>query len=603
MDRSRPFLSSVLVACSFGAATTNAELNPDIAVQVKAARAILDPWHASNPQRSERVLHLVYWTPSDRGPAMDWQPRLMRIMEDIRDFYAKEMERLGFGPATIQLDYDAEKKVVLHLVKGAGPFADYGMDSGNAIRKECVPVLREAGIDPDRETIVIFCNMANWDPELGKFTHNSPYYAGGSARGGTAWQLDSPELDTTNLALKEPTISDGQYGRISLGKHNSIFIGGIAHELGHALGLPHNRERPDEAAAFGTALMGSGNRSYGDELRGEGKGSFLTLAHAMRLASHPQFSGSVKGLNLPTRAVFSDFAVEGGEKAFVFSGRVTAPLPVYAVVGYLDPDGGGDYDAPTVTAVPDAEGRFTFDCEALAPGKKAELRIVACHVNGATSQQGFRYAVEASGKPDVAGMRLKFLLSPLIAALGSNDGAAVDAAMRELTASKDATFARTVAKRLVAGGGGKRPLASPGAIEGTDVLYLADAAPTEARVGWHRPYYDRMPEASVLLEAGGRIFESGIYAHAPARHVYALEGKWKTLTGSCGLGDGAYGSVVFVVRADGAEKWRSPVCKPGDLQAYDIGIEGLQELELLVEDAGDGTGSDWGLWLTPKLTR
>ena len=145
------------------------------------------------------------------------------------------------------------------------------------------------------------CNLATWDEEKLRFTHKSPYYAGGSFRSGTAWQLDSPELDTQNLELKQPIIRDGQYGRISLGKHNSIFIGGIAHELGHALGLPHCKARPDEAVR-GTALMGSGNRTYGDELRGDGRGSVLTLAHALRLASHPQFSGSVKGLDQPAEA-------------------------------------------------------------------------------------------------------------------------------------------------------------------------------------------------------------------------------------------------------------------------------------------------------------
>ena len=89
-------------------------------------------------------------------------------------------------------------------------------------------------------------------------------------------------------------ITDGEYGRISLGKHNSIFIGGMAHELGHALGLPHCRGSADEAQ-LGTALMGSGNRTFGDEIRGEGRGTFLSRAHALRLASHPQFSNSLQG--------------------------------------------------------------------------------------------------------------------------------------------------------------------------------------------------------------------------------------------------------------------------------------------------------------------
>ena len=104
---------------------------------------------------------------------------------------------------------------------------------------------------------------------------------------------------------KKPLITDGEYGRISLGKHNSIFIGGIAHELGHALGLPHCRGSADEIQS-GTALMGSGNRTYGDEIRNEGSGTFLSRAHALRLASHPQFSNSLKGFGRKGRAVFRD---------------------------------------------------------------------------------------------------------------------------------------------------------------------------------------------------------------------------------------------------------------------------------------------------------
>ena len=109
----------------------------------------------------------------------------------------------------------------------------------------------------------------------------------GNSKRGTAWQLDSPELDTRNLSLKKPIIDDGEYGKISLGKHNSIFIGGIAHELGHALGLPHCRERSDEKEDHGTALMGERQPNLFDEVRDEGKGHlsapwcthFASLSH------------------------------------------------------------------------------------------------------------------------------------------------------------------------------------------------------------------------------------------------------------------------------------------------------------------------------------
>ena len=390
-----------LIALLFPISAAHADLQDDIKTKVKAARAILDTWHANKPRLVSRQLHIVYWTPADRDPATAYRQRLSRILSHIRKFYADEMERTGFGRRTINLQQDNDNLLKIHLVKGADPYAKYSVKSGQKIRQECLPVLRRAGIDSSRETIVIFCNLGEWDEKTRTMRHKSPYYAGGSHRSGTAWQLDEPILDTRNLTDKT-MIRDGQYGRISMGKHNTIFIGGIAHELGHALSLPHNRERPDERAAFGTALMGSGNRTYGDELRGDGKGSFLTLAHAMRLASHPQFSGSVKGLSLPARANFSDFKITKVPGGFHCSGRVNSKIPVYALVAYADPEGGSDYDATTVTAVPDGSGKFLLKCTTHASGKNAQLRIIACHANGATSKKTFSYSVANDGSVDIS---------------------------------------------------------------------------------------------------------------------------------------------------------------------------------------------------------
>ncbi|MFO0886179.1 MAG: hypothetical protein U0894_18700, partial [Pirellulales bacterium] len=78
------------------------------AKQVAAARKVLDAYHETNPVPSSRTLHIVYWTPADREPAPQYRERLTRVLFDIREFYAKEMRRLGFGERTIRLATDED---------------------------------------------------------------------------------------------------------------------------------------------------------------------------------------------------------------------------------------------------------------------------------------------------------------------------------------------------------------------------------------------------------------------------------------------------------------------------------------------------------------
>lgn len=568
--------------------------------KVQAARKILDAWHNDQPERANRFLHIVCWTPSDRELPVNYQPRLTRMIEHIRRFYAREMDRLGFGDRSFNLKYDDQKKLILHTVSGKHDTSHYAVQSGREIRNECLPVLEQAGIDARNETILIFCNLANWDAEKRRFTHKSPYYAGGSFRGGTAWQLDSPELDSKNLMLKKPMIRDGQYGRISLGKHNSIFIGGIAHELGHALGLPHCKARPDEAVR-GTALMGSGNRTYGDELRDEGQGSFLTLAHALRLASHPQFSGSVKGMNDRTKATIDDLSITAEGKSIHVSGKFTGEPPVYAVVAYFDPAGGGDYNSTTATAVPADDGSFHLSTDALSQGKQGELRLFPLHVNGSTARQmsstrfRYPYSISADGVPNLSAVQLRSDLAPLLAALAENDRQQATQLANEIKSPKAAAIAMRLTRPI-------RPTQTPAEYDGDAAsVELTSLKPDSVKVGWGRPAFNRIPDQVPILESAGQIFETGIYAHAPARHVYQIGNKWKRLTGKAGLASGHGGTVAFEIKGDGKTLWKSRVVKAGTVVEFDVALDGVQKMELLTHPTNDGPSSDWGLWLEPLL--
>jgi hypothetical protein len=587
---------------------------------------LLGAYHGTRPTAPPKKLHVVYFTPSDREPELRYRERLDAIMEDIRAFYRDGMERAGFGPETFGLARDAEGKLIIHLVKGKEPERNYNKPDAEKISHECNPVLEAAGISFERETVLIFCNLATWDEKAMTFSHHSPYYGvsfGGtrSQTSGLCFALDSVIQNLDDIPKKEPVLDDDEYGKMSLGKFNTIFIGGIAHELGHALSLPHCGERWDEKPR-GTSLMGAGNHTYREERRDAGPGTFLTMASAMKLAGRPLFSKSDRDMALAPQLEKSEFQLStnvsrrdlaGRHATLRVEGAVKGTPPVYGVIAYFNSPyfnslHDGEYRAPTATAVPDAEGRFAIEISDLAPCSNGELRIEYCHVNGALSESHAPFRVTQEGTLDLEQWEVTKALVPLGKAVIHEDSDVARSELLSLEKSSAPELAKTIARKLVATLQNEpKPMPTDVPPETTKLL-LGDAHPQVAEVGWLKPAANRIPLSTEIESPwldSGKIYATGLYAHAPSRYVYELGGKWKRLRGEAGLHTGfqPYGSVVFVIKADGKEIFRSPAIRGSAKASYEIDVTGVKTLELIVEKAEKRNAGNWGLWLDPTLSR
>lgn len=385
--------------------------------QAKLAMEIINAYCGERPAQAPKKLHVVYFTPADRDPVPHYAERLDAILKDIQRFYRDQMMRLGFGPRTFPIERDAADRLIIHVVKGKELASGYPRTRedrmsgdrvvGGKVTDECAPVLKAAGIDISNETVIIFCNLADWDEKAHTFNHHSPFAGRWSQESGLCWTMDSPIHNLEYLTRKDMIVHDQidlqNFGDVPLGKRNSMFIGSFAHELGHAFSLPHCGERWDERR-LGHSLMGMGNLTYRDERRGDDRGSFLTMASAMKLASRPLFNGSVKGMtdSVHLEECHVEFSTNMTRAELIkrpsaihVEGVVKGTPAIYGVIAYFDSkrNSQSSYRAPTVTAVPSADGKFAMEISDLVGCENGELRLQFCHVNNGTSTRRFKFKV------------------------------------------------------------------------------------------------------------------------------------------------------------------------------------------------------------------
>lgn len=100
------------------------------------------------------------------------------------------------------------------------------------------------------------------------------------------------------------------------------------------------------------------------------------------------------------------------------------------------------------------------------------------------------------------------------------------------------------------------------------------------------------------------FYKTGVGTHAPARDVYHINRKFRRLTTDFGVdtNGGPQATVIFEVWGDGKRLFQSDVVKRFEYPRHaEVDISGVNMLELVVTDAGDGKTDDHADWLNTTL--
>lgn len=360
-------LIMIAAVCFFSACKKNLEpVNPDT---VHTADGF-----SSDRQRN---LNIVYFVPNDLDTLPGYHRRLSKIMLWVRQFYKDEMTRNGYSNKTFGMFVNSDSLVKIITIRGSKPKSAYPYEGGSGAVAEEVNAWFEAHPDDNTSdhTLIIIPRYA-FKPD-GTAT-GGPFYGTGK----WCYALDYEGFDIQNIGLPNNQFTG--------------WFGGLAHELGHGLNLPHNSEKVSEKPTLGTALMGYGNYSLGRS------GTLLTAADAAILNANQIFNKDSKTYYDAATAGIDRIhaSYDTGKDAIIVSGKLHASNKVNSVTYYNDPEGGGDYNAITWESKVIGTDSFYVEMKTTDLQYKADtlydLRLRLVHENGIISTFTYNYRFQNS---------------------------------------------------------------------------------------------------------------------------------------------------------------------------------------------------------------
>ena len=208
-------------------------------------------------------LNVIYFVPNDLQLDSAYHKRASKYLLDGQEFYRSWMNHWGFGNKSFGLIKDtAHKLVKLSVITGKKPASgySYSTSSADAIIAEVNEYFAVHPSDRTSRKYLIITYSTSHE------TVSAPFFGYGNF----CFAVDYPGMDL-----------DADAGR-------TTYVGGMMHELGHGLGLPHDGGLRSVNTQLGTSLMGTGNGTYGRSA------TYITKAGCATLNNCQVFNGPIR---------------------------------------------------------------------------------------------------------------------------------------------------------------------------------------------------------------------------------------------------------------------------------------------------------------------
>ena len=269
------------------------------------------------------MLNVVYFIPSGDSDIAESHRRLSEILIDGQNFFRENMKSYGFGNKTYKMMLDKGKnRVKITYLKGENSAGYYPYEGGGSkIINEVNAYFNE---NPSEKTSDHFLIIT---PVFDIGNPDVPFYG----MGRYCFALDYKDFDIKYLGENSKK-----------GRNATKYVGGLLHELGHGLNLPHSKQRKsdDNNTARGTSLMSSGNYTYGSSPTFLSKASCAILNNCQVISDFPGIFYEDVSLQLDLiNAVYEDGNIK-------INGKISSGNKVNHVCIYNDPaTDDADYDA------------------------------------------------------------------------------------------------------------------------------------------------------------------------------------------------------------------------------------------------------------------